>query len=219
MAHDYNTVREKLVMPEYGRNIQKMVEDLKDIPDKAKRTEQAKAIVHTMELLNPSVHSEENWEHKLWDHLYVMADYDLDVDSPYPAPAREDKQLHPQQIPIPKNKIEAREYGRNIENVMKLIAFEPDGEQKTGLIRNLAIYMRQQYLIWNKNNVADETIFSDIERISRDLVGEAHMIHVPEGLSLTKIDEDANFSRPGLNLYGGQNRRGQQKRNFPRRKR
>ena len=86
---DYNTEREKLAMPEYGRNVLKMVEDLKAMPDKAKRSEQARAVIKTMEILNPQVHSQENWEHKLWDHLYMIAGFDLDIDSPYPAPVKE----------------------------------------------------------------------------------------------------------------------------------
>ena len=83
---DYNTSRERLAMPEYGRNVLKMVEQLKAIPDKAKRTEQAYAVVKVMELLNPGVHALDNFEHKLWDHLYMIAGYDLDVDAPIPAP-------------------------------------------------------------------------------------------------------------------------------------
>ena len=78
----YNTEREKLQMPEYGRIVLNMVEQVKAIPDKAKRSEQAKAVVRVMELLNPQVHTQENYEQKLWDHLYMIAGYDLDIDSP-----------------------------------------------------------------------------------------------------------------------------------------
>ena len=88
---DYNTEREKLDMPEYGRNDLKMVEEVKSLTDREKRTEQAKAVVRVMEILNPQVHQEDNWEHKLWDHLYIMAGYDLDVDSPFPAPSPEQR--------------------------------------------------------------------------------------------------------------------------------
>ena len=84
---DYNTEREKLAMPEYGRNVLKMVEDVKKIEDRAKRSEQARAVVSVMEILNPQLHSADNWEQKLWDHLYIMAGYDLDVDSPDPMPS------------------------------------------------------------------------------------------------------------------------------------
>ncbi len=83
---DYNTQREKLTMPEYGRNVLKMIEKLKEIPDRDKRSEQARAVIKVMETLNPQVHAQDNFEHKLWDHLYMMAGFDLDIDSPTPAP-------------------------------------------------------------------------------------------------------------------------------------
>lgn len=191
---DYNTERDKLDMPEYGRNVLKMIERVKAIPDREKRSEQARAVVRVMELLNPQVHSEENWEHKLWDHLYVMAGYDLDVDSPYPVPAPEERMSKPATIPLKKKPVKATHYGRNIESIIDLISSEPDGEQKTAMIRSLAMYMRQQYLIWNKDSVADGTIFDDIEKLSD------HRIVVPEGLTLSRISSDSNFSRPGMTL-------------------
>jgi len=204
----YNTEREKLQMPEYGRNVLIMVEQLKSIEDKAKRSEQAKAVVKVMETLNPQVHSQENFEQKLWDHLYMIAGYDLDIDSPYPAPLPEAKAARPMVIPIDKSPIRATHYGRNIESIIDLIASEPDGEVKTAMIRSLAIYMRQQYLIWNKDSVADETIFADIEKLSD------YRIKVPEDVVLTKISFDSNFSRPGLNLnMGNGNGNGNRKNN------
>ncbi len=195
----YNTEVEKLKMPEYGRNVLKMVEQLREIDDREKRSRQAAAIVRVMETLNPYVHQQDNFEHKLWDHLYMIAGFDLDIDSPYPAPVPEEMQSRPRMVPIKKRPIKANHYGRNIESIIDLVAGEPDGETKTAMIRSLAIYMRQQYLIWNKDSVADETIFSDIEKLSD------YRIKVPEGLGLTKLASDANFSRPGLNLnFGGQ---------------
>ena len=198
----YNTEREKRQMPEYGRNVLRMVELLKDIPDKAKRSEQARAVVKVMETLNPQVHQQENFEQKLWDHLYMIAGYDLDIDAPYPAPLPEAKAIRPMVIPIDKSPVRATHYGRNIESIIDLIAGEPDGEVKTAMIRSLAIYMRQQYLIWNKDSVADQTIFADIEKLSD------YRIKIPEGLELTKISQDSNFSRPGMNMgMNGQNRK------------
>ena len=201
----YNTEREKLQMPEYGRNVLRMVEQLKEIPDRAKRSEQAKAVVKVMETLNPQVHQQENFEQKLWDHLYMIAGYDLDIDSPYPAPLPEAKAIRPMVIPIDKSPVRATHYGRNIESIIDLIAGEPEGEVKTAMIRSLAIYMRQQYLIWNKDSVADETIFADIEKLSNG------RIRIPADLELSKISDDANFSRPGLNLGIGQNHNKNQK--------
>ncbi len=198
----YNTERENLVMPEYGRNVLSMVEQMKKVTDRAKRTDQARAIVKVMELLNPQVHSQEDYEHKLWDHLYLIAGLDLDVDAPYPAPEPAILESAPLTIPLKTKPVKARHYGRNIESIIDLIATEPEGEVKTAMIRSLAIYMRQQYLIWNKDSVADETIFADIEKLSDG------RIKVPEGIELSKISGDSNFSRPGMSVNVGGARQG-----------
>ena len=189
----YNTERVRLCIPEYGRNVQKMVDYLKTIEDRNKRNEQAKAIINVMEILNPDVHLHENFEQTLWDHLYVIAGFDLDVDAPYPKPEIETMQQPPKPIPYKGKPIKATHYGRNIESMIDLIAEHEEGEAKTSMIRSLAIYMRQQYLIWNKDTVADETIFQDIEKLSD------YRIRIPEGLQLSRISSDVSFSRPGLN--------------------
>ena len=186
----YNTERVTLHIPEYGRNVQKMVDYLKTIEDKDKRNEQAKAIIKVMEILNPAVHLQENYEQKLWDHLFIIADFDLDVDSPYPMPQRESLNRRPEIVPIEKRPLRASHYGRNIENMIDLVAQKEDGEQKNSMIRTLAVYMRQQYLIWNKDTVSDETIFQDIERLSD------FRIKVPEGMQLNKVHNEGGFSRP-----------------------
>ena len=204
----YNTEVERLQMPEYGRNVLKMVEQLRDIPDKTKRTEQAQAVVKVMESLNPQVHQQDNYAQKLWDHLFIIAGYDLDVDSPYPKPLPEVVNSRPDPIPLETRPIRARHYGRNIESILELIASEPEGEVRTSMIRSLAIYMRQQYLIWNKDTVADETIFQDIERLS------GGRVKVPEGTQLSKLSADASFSRPGLNLGFGGGKNNKFNRNF-----
>ena len=187
----YNTERVKLYIPEYGRNVQKMVDYLKTIEDRQKRNEQARAIVKVMEIINPAVHLQDNYEQKLWDHLHIISGFDLDVDSPYPAPAPESLHEKPKMIPMAEKPIKATHYGRNIENFIELIAGMEDGEQKTSMIRTLASYMRQQYLIWNKDTVSDATIFQDIERLSD------HRIKVPEGLQLSRVDAGASYARPG----------------------
>ena len=205
---EYNTERERLDMLEYGRNVLKMVEQLKEIPEKAKRSEQAKAVIKTMELLNPQVRSQEDWEHKLWDHLYMIAGFDLDIDAPFPSPVKEEFSTKPVPIPMKGTRIRATHYGRNIEKIIDLLCKEPDGEVKTAMIRSLAIYMRQQYLIWNKDSVADETIFADIEKLSDGV------LKVPEGISLSKISSDANFARPGMGPNLGQSGKSRNSRKF-----
>ena len=106
----------------YGNNVKTMVKDLKTIEDRDKRSRQARAVVKVMEILNPSVKSAEEGEHKLWDHLYMLADFDLDVDSPFPCPQRADFETRPVSIPMKDTKIRATHYGRNIEKILDLIA-------------------------------------------------------------------------------------------------
>ena len=204
----YNTERVRLYIPEYGRNVQKMVDFLKTIEDRDKRNEQARAIIKVMEILNPSVHLQEDYEHKLWDHLFIISGFDLDVDAPYPMPEPESMNQRPEMIPIKKKPIKANHYGRNIESIIDLIAEKEDGDQKTNMIRSLAIYMRQQYLIWNKDTVADETIFQDIEKLSD------YRIKVPEGMQLGRVDAGQNYSRPGMNsAKSGKNQNMRQRNN------
>ena len=193
----YNTERVRLYIPEYGRNVQKMVEYIKTIEDREKRNEQARAVIKVMEIINPAVKLQENFEHKLWDHLHIISGFSLDVDSPYPVPAPESLNEKPLMIPIEKRPIKATHYGRNIENIIELIAQTEDGNAKTEMLRALAVYMRQQYLIWNKDTVSDQTIFQDIVKLSDGRVT------IPEGLELNKVDSNANFSRPGQNQAKG----------------
>ncbi|MBP5210550.1 MAG: DUF4290 domain-containing protein [Bacteroidales bacterium] len=187
---DYNTQREKLIMPEYGRHIQKMVEQIKQVKDKEKRNEQIRAVVQVMSTLNPHLKDYPDIKHKLWDHVFAIADYDIDIDSPYPMPAKEDISSKPEMIEVNKTPIKATCYGRNIESMIDLIASREDGEEKNELIKMLALYMRQQYLIWNKDNVSDKTIFNDMEMLS------GGKLKVPEGIELGSISGD--FSRPGM---------------------
>ncbi|MDD6773533.1 MAG: DUF4290 domain-containing protein [Bacteroidales bacterium] len=208
---DYNTEREKLIMPEYGRNVLKMVEALKTIEDRQMRTRQARAVVKVMEILNPQVHLQDNYEQKLWDHLYLIAGFDLDVDSPYPCPEKEQFESVPVHIPMKGSRIRATHYGRNIEKIIDLLCEQPEGETKTELIRSLAIYMRQQYLIWNKDSVADETIFADIEKLSD------YRLKVPEGINLTKISSDVSFAKPSFGVNVGQSGKGNRQRKNNRR--
>ena len=198
----YNTERVRLYIPEYGRNVQKMVDYLKTIEDREKRNQQAKAVIKVMEILNPAVHLQDDYEHKLWDHLYIISGFDLDVDAPYPMPAPESLHERPEVVPIQKTPIKASHYGRNIENMLDLIADHEDGDIKNAMIATLAGYMKQQYLIWNKDTVSDETIFQDIERLSDGRV------KVPEGLKIARSDnKHQNMGKPNRNKKNQKNRK------------
>ena len=195
----YNTERVKLYIPEYGRNVQKMVEYIKTIDDRQKRNEQAKAVIKVMEILNPAVHLQEDFEHKLWDHLFIISGFDLDVDAPYPMPAPESLNEQPQPVPLQKKPLKAAHYGRNIESMLELIADHEDGEVKLAMMRTLAGYMKQQYLIWNKDTVSDATIYQDMERLSDGRV------QIPEILKESRIEMSQNFARQSGNGQGKKN--------------
>jgi len=189
---DYNTQREKLEMPEYGRYIQQMIEQVKVIPDREKRNVQMQAVINAMAVLNPQPKDVADARRKYWDQAFQIAGYDLDVDSPYPVPSKSDYDASPQQIKLETTPLKAAHYGRNIQNMIDEIAARPDGEIKDQMIKAMASYMRQQYLIWNKDTVSEETIFSDIAKLS-----EGRLI-VPENIHLDAVSSKENFSRPGI---------------------
>lgn len=195
----YNTERVKLYVPEYGRNVQKMVEYIKTIEDRQKRNEQARAVIKVMEILNPAVHLQEDFEHKLWDHLFIISGFDLDVDAPYPMPEADSLNETPLPVPIEKKPLKAAHYGRNIESMLELIAGHEDGEVKIAMMKTLAGYMKQQYIIWNKDTVSDATIYKDMEQLSEG------RIQVPESLKEGRIELAQGFSRQGGNGQGKKN--------------
>lgn len=163
---DYNTQRKKLIMPEYGRHIQQMIEYVRDIEDKEKRNEQIKSVLTVMGILNPSLRDINDFKHKLWDHVHIISDFEIDIDSPYPTPTKETFSARPNPIPLETSPLKAAHYGRNIQNMIDMVASKEEGEVKDNMIRVLANYMRQQYLIWNKDAVTEETIFADIKKLS-----------------------------------------------------
>ncbi|MCI2082031.1 MAG: DUF4290 domain-containing protein [Bacteroidales bacterium] len=207
LEKDYNTQREKLIMPEYGRNVQKMIEYVKGIPDKQKRDEQIRTVVQVMSILNPQLKDVNDYRHKLWDHVQVIAGFDLDIDAPYPIPDEDKYNIKPEPIPMRSSPIKEACYGRNIQNMIDVIASKKeDDDLKKELIRTLGIYMRQQYLIWNKDSVSEETIFADMERLS------GGRLKVPSDIHLGEIRGDASqYMRPGIGNMGQGNPNGNRK--------
>ena len=165
---EYNTNRTKLLMPEYGRNIQQMVEYCKSLPSKEERNEVAKTIVEFMGQRNPHLRDEENYKHKLWDHLYILADYDLDVDAPYPFPTKEELDQKPNRMDYPSFDNEYKFYGKSILQLIdKAIELE-EGEEKEALIQVIANNMKKSYNVYNKEHVQDEVIFRHLKELSQD---------------------------------------------------
>ncbi|MDR2585565.1 MAG: DUF4290 domain-containing protein [Prevotellaceae bacterium] len=182
---DYNTQREKLMMPEYGRYVQKMLKQIKSIPDKEKRSEQVRAVVNTMGILNPHLREMNDFSHKLWDHLYVISDFDLDINSPYPPPTSESFYTDPSPIELEASPLRVNYYGRHIQNLAEALGQRQPSEERDEMVMALAYYMRKQYLIWNKDIVSDETIFNDMVMLSNG------RITIPEGAKLAEVQGEA----------------------------
>jgi Domain of unknown function (DUF4290) len=163
---EYNTSRGKLIIPEYGRNVQKMIEHAQTIKDKEERTKIAKQIVNVMAMLNPSQRDVTDFRHKLWDHLFLIADFDLDVDSPFPKPEAQDIAPKPKKFHYPESGSGNRHYGKNVEMAIEKVAAMPEGPQKLQAIKDLANFMKLCYLTWNADTVNDDQIFRDLRRMS-----------------------------------------------------
>jgi len=163
---DYNTQRKKLSLPEYGRHIQQMVDHIAGIEDRDERNRLARSLIGIMGNLNPHLRDINDLKHKLWDHLFIMSDFKLDIDSPYPIPSVEQYQEKPKQIPYPNNPIKYKHYGRVIELIIeKAIAME-EGPEKEALKQMIANQMKKANIAWNKDSVLDEDIFRDMKTLS-----------------------------------------------------
>ncbi|MEG0518860.1 MAG: DUF4290 domain-containing protein [Bacteroidales bacterium] len=190
---DYNTQREKLLMPEYGRHVQDMIDYVKNLPDKEKRNEQIQAVVAVMGTLNPQLRDINDFKHKLWDHVQIISDFQIDIESPYPTPTKETNL-----IPLEKSPIKAVHYGRNIQNMIEIIAVRPEDEVKTYMIKTLASYMKQQYLIWNKDTVSEETIFKDIYNLSEGRITVPADVHIGMGQAEVPIHSRSTAVTQGI---------------------
>ena len=179
-----------------------MIEYVKGIEDKEKRNEQIKTVLTVMGILNPSLRDISDFRHKLWDHVQIISDFDIDIESPYPTPTKETFSTKPHPIPLETTPLKAAHYGRNIQNMIDMVAAKEDGEVKDNMVRVLANYMRQQYLIWNKDSVTEETIFADIKRLSGGKLVVGPNIHI--GIHKEGVH---NFKEGGhsFNKEGGHN--------------
>ncbi|MDR0692208.1 MAG: DUF4290 domain-containing protein [Prevotellaceae bacterium] len=164
---EYNTQRKKLVLPEYGRHIQKMIQYVANIKDRTKRNEQIMALVSIMGDLNPHLRDVNDFKHKLWDHVQIIADFNIDIDSPYPIPSRESFQEKPAIIPHVTTPVRIMHYGRNVQGMIDAIVACPDAENNEALVVTLGNFMKREYLTWNKDSVTDEIIFRDIVALSK----------------------------------------------------
>lgn len=175
---EYNTERPGLKLPEYGRHVQKMVDYAITIEDKEARNRTAKSIISVMGNMNPHLRDVPDFQHMLWDQLFIISDFELDVDSPYPKLLKEELEERPEPLQYPQNFPKYRFYGNNIKRMIDEAVRWEDGSKKDGLILTIANHMKKSYLSWNKDSVEDIVIFD-------------HLYELSDGkIDLRKRDED-----------------------------
>lgn len=212
---EYNSQRPRLIISEYGRHIQRMVDDAITISDREERNKRARYIISVMGQLNPHLRDVNDFKHKLWDHLFIMSDFRLDVDSPYPIPSRESFQTKPEMLKYPSNHIKFRHYGKIIERVIEKAKSLENGEVKEALTSSIAYNLKKAYLTWNRDSVQDDLIISDLKKLSnRELIIEegTKLAYVPEAVSQNysqqqgkKFNKGRGKSKNYKRKFGGSN--------------
>ncbi len=169
MYKNYNYLRRPLLIPEYGRHIQEMVDSLLEIEDRDERTRQAKAVIAVMGNLNPLLRDTADFTHKLWDHLFIMSDFRLDVDSPYPLPSREDLQVKPEYLKYSQGGISHKHYGKNIVKILNRIGQE-NLSTANETLANVVRYMRNKSAEYNQEHPNNEVLLNDIMVLSEGAI-------------------------------------------------
>ena len=163
---EYNSDREDLIIPEYGRHIHKMVNQAIECNNKDERNNMAKAIIGVMGNLNPHLRDVPDFQHKLWDQLFIMSQFQLDVDSPYPKPSKEIFEQKPEKLNYPQNHPKYRFYGNNIKKMIDVAVSWQDGEMKSQLVYVIANHMKKCFLNWNKDTVEDSVVYEHFFELS-----------------------------------------------------
>ena len=204
---EYNTSRSKLLMPEYGRNVQRMVEYLLTIEDPQRRLRNAEAIIELMTTLAPHLKTIEDYKHKLWDHLYQMTDFRLDVDSPYPPPSREEILKRPEPLPYPTDNKRNKHFGRNFNELLDRAMAEPDADRRQGYTQALGYYMKLAYTNWHKEPVHDDMIKNELAELTEGkLIYETGGYRIP--MDNTRFKQNRNTGNRGNYKQGGQGSQG-----------
>lgn len=188
----YNTELKPMVISEYGRIIHDYVDLIVATDDRNKRTEMAQGLIAVMENLNPSVKQQENYLQKLWDHLYIISDFKLDVEAPFPPPSKLLAQMKPEPIPYPEQKMKFRFYGNNIERFVNQALQIQDPEEQKDFLSLLASFMKASSVSWNNEEITDELIIKHIKQMSK---GELDL--KPDDLNI-KLDPNSIISNPAM---------------------
>jgi hypothetical protein len=202
---EYNSQRSHLIIPEYGRHLQKLIDQATAIEDREERNKAARYIISVMGSLNPHLRDVLDFQHKLWDQLFIMSDFNLDVDSPYPIPSKDILTQKPDRLAYPQNFPKYRFYGNNIKYMIDVANSWDDSELKNALVLVIANHMKKCYLSWNKDTVIDEVIFEHLMELSG---GKLNLSKSNEELSNTqdlmrvnkKVSNKTQFTanKPGI---------------------
>ena len=186
---DYNTRRPQMIIPEYGRNIQKMVAHAKTLKDKEERNKIANAIISVMGQLNPHLRDIADFKHKLWDHLFIISNFELDVDSPYPIPDKETIFEKPEKMDYPTKKIKFKHYGKSVEDLINVAITFEEGDEKKALIETIVNLMKKSYLTFNRDSVDDDLIIADLKTLSNN------QLNINDSFSLVSTNEVLAMSK------------------------
>jgi hypothetical protein len=163
---EYNTARPKMLIPEYGRNVQKMVDFAVTIEDRNERNKVANAIINVMGELKQHLRDDEDYRHKLWTHLFIMSNFKLDVDSPYPIPKKETINVKPQKVPYPQTPIKFGHYGKSVEKLIEVAIEMPEGDEKIALVKTIANMMKKFHLMYHTNSIDESVIMLHLKKLS-----------------------------------------------------
>jgi hypothetical protein len=164
---EYNTTLDRLIIPEYGRNIQGMIQYCCTLQDRNERNLCAKAIVQVMGQINPPLREQSDYTQKLWDHMFIISEFKLDVDSPYPVPNPESFQERPKVLEYPKGRIRFKHYGKTIEDIIRKARELPQGPERNELTRQIANHLKKSYYTWNKDTITDDIILKNLTDLSQ----------------------------------------------------
>lgn len=179
---DYNSTRKKLLLSEYGRNVQNMVKYICDLPTKEERNRYAQVVIELMGFLNPHLRDVADFKHKLWDHLHIISDFKIDVDSPYPLPSPEAIHLKPEPLRYPHQRIRYKHYGKTIEMMIEKAKSIDEPARRQHMVQAIANFMKMAYVQWNKDSVADESILADLRELSK---GE---LKLEDNINLNRVE-------------------------------
>jgi hypothetical protein len=194
---EYNSSRTRLLMPQYGRNVQKMVEYLLTIDDRAKRLQQAQLVIELMSILTPHLKTMEDYEHKLWDHLHQMTGLKLDVDGPYPPPTEAQLAQRPAPLPYPQAPVRHRHLGRNLHSLIKK-GLKDSPEKRQGYTQSVGYYMKLAYTNWHKEPVHDDMVRNELAVITdgeMKFEGGGYKVHFDPRQNFKKNNSNNGNSR------------------------